>query len=145
MKISIITPVKNLEQYISETIESVINQRGDFDLEYLIMDGQSSDNTLKICKDYQSQIQLGVRKIECNSIDLKILTAPDCSMYEALSKGLSLADGDVVSYINGDDFYLPNALSCVVDIFTKFEPVRWITGLPGTYNEKGQLIHNFIL
>ena len=134
MKISIITPVKNLEKYISETIESVINQRGDFDLEYLIMDGQSVDNTLKICEDYQQQIQTKSRAIFCNSVYFKIKSTRDNSMYEALAKGLQLATGDIISYINGDDFYLPNAFSCVAEIFSNYTTINWITGLPGCYN-----------
>lgn len=141
MKISIITPVKNLEKYISETIESVINQRGDFDLEYIIIDGGSTDNSLKICEDYQKQIHTKSRSIFCNSIEMQIYSTPDNSMYEALSKGLKIVTGDIVGYINGDDFYLPNAFSCVNEIMRENIEINWITGLPLRYNEKGQIIN----
>jgi glycosyltransferase involved in cell wall biosynthesis len=140
MKISIITPVKNLEKYISETIESVLNQRGDFELEYIIMDGKSVDNTLRICEEYQRQIQSNTRQIFCNSIDIKIHSSLDNTMYEALSNGLQLASGDIISYINGDDFYLPNAFNCVNEIFSKFEQVKWLTGNISTYNPQGNII-----
>ena len=121
MKISVITPVKNLEDYIAETIESVINQRGNFDIEYIIMDGNSSDKTLDICNEYQKQIELKTRKIFCNSIQMKVYSSPDNSMYEALANGLKMVTGDITAYINGDDFYLPNAFSCVAEIFEKFK------------------------
>ena len=141
MKISVITPVKNLENYISETIESVINQRGNFELEYIIMDGQSQDNTLKICEEYQRQIQTKSRVIFCNSIDFKIVSKSDNTMYEALSTGLQMATGDILSYMNADDFYLPNAFGCVVEIFLKYDKINWLTGLPVRYNEQGHIIN----
>lgn len=141
MKISIITPVKNLEKYIGETIESVINQRGDFDLEYFIIDGASSDNTLKICKNYENQIESQKRSIFCNSIQLKVISEPDIGMYEALAKGLQMATGEIVAYINGDDFYLPNAFSCVAEIFCKYDDVKALSGWPIRYNEQGQIIY----
>jgi len=144
MKISIITPVKNLEKYISETIESVISQRGDFDLEYIIIDGSSEDKTLKICEEYQRQIQTKNRAIFCRSIDFKIISQPDNTMYEALSKGLQLVTGDIISYINGDDFYLPNSFSCVNEIFSKFSEVKWIMGSITTYNQEGHIISHRI-
>ncbi len=141
MKISIITSVKNSGKYITETIESVINQRGDFEIEYLIIDGGSEDNTLKICKEYELQIGKLNRKIFCNSIQLTVILETDNGMYEALAKGLQLATGDIISYINGDDFYLPNAFSCVVDIFSKYDKIYWLTGLPLRYNEQGHIIN----
>lgn len=141
MKISIITPVKNLENYIAETIESVINQRGDFDIEYIIIDGCSSDKTLEICNDYKNQISLNTRKIFCNSIEMQVYSAPDSSIYEALAKGLQIITGDITAYINGDDFYLPNAFSCVSDIFEKYNNIDWLMGLPVRYNQKGQIIN----
>lgn len=141
MKISIITPVKNLEKYISETIESVLNQRGDFELEYIIIDGKSADTTLEICDKYQSQILSQTRAIFCNSIDFKIVSSQDNSIYDALAKGLQSATGDIISYINGDDFYLPNAFSCVIEIFSKYDKINWLSGLPVRYNEQGIIIN----
>ncbi|NUM31335.1 MAG: glycosyltransferase [Bacteroidetes bacterium] len=138
MKFSIITPVKNLETYISETIESVIMQRGDFEIEYIIADGASDDNTLNICREYQNQIKNKSRPIHCNSIDFKIISENDNSMYEALSNALKITSGDIIAYINADDFYLPNAFSCINEVFSKFEQVKWATGLPLRYNEQGQ-------
>lgn len=144
MKISIITPVKNLEKYISETIESVLNQKGDFELEYIIIDGKSTDTTLKICEEYQSQILSKTRAIFCNSIDFKIVSSQDNSIYDALAKGFQLATGDIISYINGDDFYLPNAFSCVNEIFSKNGQVKWLMGNIITYNTFGHIVDCYI-
>lgn len=141
MKFSIITPLKNSEKYIMECIESVINQRGDFDLEYFLMDGESKDRTLEICEDYKAQFDNGTRTIFCKSIDFKIISNKDGGMYEALSNGLSKVTGDIISYINADDFYLPNAFGCVNEIIKKYSSVNWLTGLPIRYNEDGQIIN----
>lgn len=141
MKFSIITPVKNLEHSISETIESVINQQGNFEIEYLILDGGSSDNTLKICNGYKNQIDNLERNIFCKSIILNVISESDKGMYEALAKGLKMVTGNIISYINADDFYLPNAFSCVNEIFSNNEKIKWLTGMPLRYNENGHLIN----
>lgn len=143
MKFSIITPVKNGEPFLTETIESVLNQRGDFEIEYILIDGGSADNTLKICKQYQTQIEQGSRNVFCNKIEVKIISQHDNSMYEGLSTGLNMANGEVIAYINADDFYLPNAFSCVADVFLKFPDIFWLTGLPARFNEKGQIIRTY--
>lgn len=140
MKISIITPVKNSEGFITETIESVINQKGNFEIEYLIIDGYSNDNTLKICKEYERQIEKSERTIFCDSIILKVISESDDGMYAALAKGVQLATGDIISYINGDDFYLPNAFSCVMEIFSKNSQVKWLMGNVITYNMLGHVV-----
>lgn len=144
MKISVITPAKNSEQFIAETVESVINQQGNFEVEYFIIDGGSSDRTLEICQEYKKQLKNFERKIFCNSIDFKIISEPDVGMYDALTKGLKLVTGEIVCYINADDFYLPNAFSCVSEIFSKYDTISWVTGLPIRYNNQGQVINFFI-
>ncbi len=144
MKISVITPVKNSEKYLAETIESAINQHGNFEIEYLIFDGLSTDDTLKICKEYEDQLCNLGRKVFCNSIEFKVISEPDNGMYHAISRGLGCISGDITCYLNGDDFYLPNAFSCVTEIFTKFPEVKWISGLPSRFNESGQHIEFYV-
>jgi len=143
MKFSIITPVKNGQPYIAETIESVLNQRGDFDIEYILVDGGSSDHTLEICKHYQMQIEQKVRGIFCKNIEVRIIQQSDDSMFDALSNGFKVVSGDFIAYLNSDDFYLPNAFSCVADVFFKFSDIFWLTGLPSRFNEKGQIIRTY--
>lgn len=109
MKISIITPCRNSEKTIKRTIDSVIEQKliGN-ELEYIIVDGQSSDNTLAIIKEY-------ALTNKC----IKYISEKDNSMTEALNKGMKLATGDVVASINADDTYLPGTLQKVCEEYTK--------------------------
>jgi len=136
----VITPVKNGEQFLKETMESVLGQKGDFSLEYIIVDGGSTDGTLAIIENYRQKVDSGAYTSNCNSIALRIVSQIDESMYQAVSTGLEMATGDIICYINADDFYFPNAFSTVAHVFDTFEEVKWITGYPVRYNTKGEVI-----
>ncbi len=91
MKISVITPCFNSETTIRDTIESVLSQ--DYsDIEYIIVDGGSKDDTLSIIKEYGDRIS-------------KVISERDEGIYDAMNKGISVASGDVVAILNSDDFY----------------------------------------
>lgn len=139
MRISIITPCYNAEKYIDETIESVISQRGNFEIEYIIIDGGSTDETISIIDKYIEMVNSGSHLIKCGNIDIILHSEKDSSMYDALAKGLKQITGDIVAYINSDDFYLPNSFSAVVEIFSRCPDVEWLTGMPVSYTEKGQI------
>ena len=140
MKISIITPCYNAERYIEETIESVLGQRGDFEIEYIIIDGGSADRTLGIVRKYRDWIESGSFPIKCNKATFTYNSEKDEGMYDALAKGFRSVTGDIVAYINSDDFYLPNAFSTVTEIFGGHPDVEWLTGMITGYNERGQII-----
>jgi len=89
LKISIITICFNNEEDIRSTIESVINQTYE-NIEYIIIDGESSDNTMAIIDEYSSHIS-------------KIISEPDRGMYDAINKGIKYASGDVVGLIHASD------------------------------------------
>ena len=93
---SIITVVYNGEAYLEETIQSVINQTYD-NVEYIIIDGGSSDGTVDIIKKYDDKIDYWVSE-------------KDAGIYDAMNKGLRLASGLTVGIINADDFYVKNAV-----------------------------------
>jgi glycosyltransferase len=106
MKISIITACRNSEATIETAIRSVLEQSG-IDLEYIIIDGASSDNTLRIIDRYRDRIS-------------KIISEKDSGIYFALNKGVSLATGDVVGLLHSDDFYSgPSILSKVINLFSQ--------------------------
>lgn len=91
MKISIITVVYNGESTIKNCIESVLSQ--DFEaIEYIIVDGSSTDGTKDIVLSYGSRIS-------------KFMSEPDSGIYDAMNKGIRMATGDVVGILNADDFY----------------------------------------
>ena len=140
MRISVITPCFNSEKYIEETIESVLSQRGDFEIEYIIIDGRSKDSTLDIVRKYKDWIESGKVSIKCNKVSFTYVSEEDEGLYDALAKGFRLVTGEVVAYINSDDFYLPNAFSTVTEIFGRYPDVEWLTGMITSYNERGQII-----
>ena len=94
MKISIITATYNSGKTLSDTIESVLRQTYQ-NIEYIIVDGASTDNTQDIVCQYQQR--LGNK--------LKFVSEKDNGLYEAMNKGISMATGDVIGILNSDDFY----------------------------------------
>ena len=112
MKISIITVCYNSNGTIAHTIESVLAQ--DFPgIEYLIIDGASSDNTVAIAESYR-------RKFAEKGIPYTVRSEPDKGIYDAMNKGVLLASGDVVGILNSDDRYATSdVLSAVADCFEK--------------------------
>lgn len=91
MKISIITVVFNNEQTIENAIKSVLSQSYE-DIEYIIIDGESTDDTLRIIQKYANKIS-------------KIISEPDQGIYDAMNKGIQLATGDIIGILNSDDLY----------------------------------------
>ena len=109
MKISIITATYNSAATVRDTIESVLRQIYS-DYEYIIKDGGSKDKTLEICKEYEPRF--GGR--------MKIISAPDKGIYDAMNIGIEVAAGDVVGLLNSDDFYTSNdVLQVIADTFLK--------------------------
>lgn len=120
MRISIITVSYNAVKTIEKTILSVIEQDYE-DIEYIIIDGGSTDGTVEIIERYKEHLTYFVSE-------------PDNGMYDALAKGFVHATGDVVAYINADDFYQPHAFSTVIKIFEKNSNIKWLTGIKTQYN-----------
>ena len=104
MKVSIITVVYNNNKTISDAIESVINQSYK-NIEYIVIDGGSTDGTVDVVKDYGSRID-------------KFISEPDNGIYDAMNKGVRLATGDVIGFINSDD--LLNSEDCIECIVKRF-------------------------
>jgi glycosyltransferase involved in cell wall biosynthesis len=104
-RISVITPTLNQAPFIEETITSVLSQ--DYpDLEYLVIDGGSTDGTLDILKKYAGKLAYWTSE-------------PDRGQAHAINKGLERATGRIAAYLNSDDLYLPGALRHVAEIYRK--------------------------
>lgn len=97
MKISIITACYNAEKTLNSTIESVLKQRYN-NVEYIIVDGQSKDNTIKIIESYQD-------KFKEKGFEYKWISEKDKGIYDAMNKGINLSTGDIVGILNADDKY----------------------------------------
>lgn len=106
MKVSIITSCYNREETIRGAIESVLSQ--DYpDIEYIIIDGASKDNSLSIINEYKDKI-------------VTIVSEPDHGMYEAINKGIRMATGDIIGLVHSDDFLFSNdTISHIVEEFNK--------------------------
>ena len=107
--ISVITVTLNSEKTVAKAIESVLNQTYDR-VEYIIMDGGSTDSTVQIAEEYKE-------RFAAKGYELKIVSESDRGMYDALNKGVALANGDVIGQINSDDWYEPIALETVANKF----------------------------
>lgn len=112
MKISIITPSYNQGEFIRDTIESVLNQ--DYNnFEHIIIDGGSTDNSIEIIKSYPH---------------IKWISEKDNGAAEAINKGFRIADGEIITWINSDDYYPSNIFKKISDIFESDKEVEFIYG-----------------
>jgi glycosyltransferase involved in cell wall biosynthesis len=112
-KISIVTPSYNQAQYIERTVKSILGQNYP-NLEYIVIDGASTDDTVKILKKYSDRITWKSEK--------------DNGQSEAINKGLKMATGEIVAFLNSDDMYEPGALAKVADYFEKNPDIKWAYG-----------------
>ncbi|MBQ5550058.1 MAG: glycosyltransferase [Bacteroidales bacterium] len=126
-KISIITVVYNSEKYIRRTIESIVGQ--DYPaIEYIIIDGKSKDTTMQIVNEYRDRIAV-------------VVSEPDKGLYDAMNKGLRLATGSYVLYINsGDALSSPTLLSDIFNNVPADSDV--IYGDTQITDEEGNILHN---
>jgi len=97
--VSIITPCLNSKKTIRKTIESVINQTYK-NIEYIIVDGESTDGTIEIINEYREKYK------DC----IKFISEKDNGIYDAMNKGIKLCSGSLIGIINSDDYYETNAV-----------------------------------
>ncbi len=126
LKISIVTVNYNNAPFLEETIQSVLNQNYP-NLEYIIIDGGSTDGSVDIIKKYENELKYWVSE-------------PDSGPYYAVQKGFDRCTGEVMAWLNSDDKYLTGSFFAVNDIFNQFDEVNWLMGLAREYNAKGSLI-----
>jgi glycosyltransferase involved in cell wall biosynthesis len=143
-KISIVTPCFNAKRYIDDTILSVMSQKGDFEVEYCIVDGGSTDGTLDVIERFKKMVDSGSSIIRCKKFSLTYISEKDSGVYDALAKGFRTVTGDIVAYINSDDYYQPNTFSTVAEIFDRYADVEWLTGMHVFYNEKGSITRTWL-
>jgi glycosyltransferase involved in cell wall biosynthesis len=113
--VSIVTPTLNQGRFIEQTIRSIKNQTYG-NVEHIVVDGGSTDGTLDILRRYDG------------TYNLHWLSEPDRGMYDAINKGMRLATGDVLAYLNSDDLYFPWTLEVVVDQFERHPDADLVCG-----------------
>jgi glycosyltransferase involved in cell wall biosynthesis len=111
--VSIVTPSYNMGRYIEETIRSVLDQSYPL-IEYIVMDGGSTDETLKIVERYKA-------KLRCDS-------SPDNGAADAINKALRMSSGEICAWLSADDAYLPNAIATVVEAFKEDSTIGVVYG-----------------
>mgnify|MGYP001086066400 CR=1 FL=1 len=124
-RITIITPSYNQGEFIGQTIESVLGQ-GYPDLEYIVMDGGSTDDTVDILKRYDGRLHW--------------VSERDRGQSHAINKGLRMATGEIVAFLNSDDLYEPGALMKVGSFFASHPDAGWLTGKCRTVDQNGKEI-----
>lgn len=112
-RLTIITPSFNQADYIERTLESVLGQ-GYPDLEYFVVDGGSTDGSAEIIERYSDRLTWWVSE-------------PDRGQTHALNKGLDRATGDIVAYINSDDYYLPGSFEAAAEALSRTD-ASWLAG-----------------
>jgi len=124
-RLTVVTPSYNQGRFIGQTIESILGQ-GYPDLEYIVMDGGSTDETVEILERYGDRITWRSER--------------DRGQSDALNKGMRLATGEVVAFLNSDDFYESGALLAVGEFFASTPGSQWVTGKCRTVDEDGREI-----
>jgi glycosyltransferase involved in cell wall biosynthesis len=115
--ISVVTPSYNQARFIERTIQSVLSQEGNFEIDYFVADGGSNDGTLDILKRHSDR--------------LRYVSEPDRGPTDAIAKGFRAARGDIVAWLNSDDVYCPGALQRVKEAFEAAPQARWLCGRCG--------------
>ena len=114
MKLSIIVPSYNSSRFIRETLDSILNDQDSVPIELIVVDGGSTDNTLDILRSYGNK--------------LRWISERDNGEPDAINKGMAMATGDVLAYIDADDVYYPYALKKVAKYFNEHPEAMWLYG-----------------
>jgi len=123
-RLTVITPSLNQAKYLERTLRSVLDQ--DYpDLEYVVMDGGSTDGSVDILRRYDDRLAYWVSEA-------------DNGQSWAINRAIERSTGDVISYINSDDYYLPGAFEAALPLFEN-PAVRWVAGACETREEDGAL------
>lgn len=127
--VSIVTPSYNQARFLESTMQSVLNQ--DYpSLEYIIVDGESTDGSLEIIKRYESKLATWISE-------------PDQGQSDAINKGFSLSRGDIMAWLNSDDLYYPSAVSKAVEFLCANPHVGMVYGDTDIIDENGQILELF--
>lgn len=125
-RISIVTPSFNQGEFLEETIQSVISQNYP-NLDYIIIDGGSTDGSIEIIKKYEKYLSYWVSE-------------KDNGLYDALEKGFQRSSGEIMGWINSDDLLHRNSLYVLSNIFTNNNHINWLQGRPSVYDESGMTV-----
>lgn len=124
--ISVITPSFNQGEFLEAALRSVLLQNYP-NLEYIVLDGGSTDNSIEIIRRYAPWLSYW-------------RSGQDQGQYHAINEGFSRSNGDIMLWLNSDDMLFPNALNSLADIFSHFTSVEWLTGMQVFFDRSGKKI-----
>ncbi|MFA5321338.1 MAG: glycosyltransferase family 2 protein [Smithella sp.] len=137
--ISIVTPSLNQGRFLEQTIQSVISQAGDFYIDYIIADGGSTDDSAEIIKKYDALIKNGKFVCQCRGVELRWWSQKDNGQSAALNNAFCKAKGDILAWINSDDYYDDTCVfQTIRDNFLAHGGVDLICGSGRVINEHGR-------
>lgn len=125
-KITVVTPVYNQEKFLEKTILSIVNQ-GYPNLEYIIIDGGSTDGTVDVIRKYESHLAYWV-------------TESDKGMYHAIQKGFEHSTGEIMCWLNSDDVFFDKCLFAVADIFMHHPEIEWFSARSASIDADGMIL-----
>ena len=125
---SIITPSYNQGSFLAESMQSVLSQAGNFAIDYIIVDGGSTDDSVRIIREYAARLERGEWQVNCRGISLRWLSEQDRGQTDALNKGFRMAEGELFAWLNSDDSYLPGALQAATEFFHSHPEVGLMYG-----------------
>jgi glycosyltransferase involved in cell wall biosynthesis len=128
LRVTIVTPSLNQGAFIERTVRSVLAQRGPFELEYLVVDGGSTDGTLEVLRRHEARIRWS--------------SEPDRGQSHAINKGFRAATGQVLAWLNSDDTYEPGAVAAAVEALAG--GARWCFGQCRIVDERDREIRRGI-
>ncbi len=132
--VSIITPSYNQGEYIEQTIKSVVNQTYQ-NFEHIIVDDGSTDETIKILKKYKAKYSTKIRWI----------SQENRGQANAINKGLKMAKGNILGWLNSDDYYVNNTIEIVVDFFNNHPQAKWMSGDYFIVDKDNKLIQKYVV
>ena len=128
MKLSIITPSFNGRRFLEQTSRSILSQRGDFELEWIVVDGGSTDGTIEFLHTFDTDPRV------------RWTREKDRGQSDAINKGMERATGDVVAWLNTDDLYTSGTLAAVADAFAQNANTQWLVGRYEIIDAAGRVI-----
>ena len=128
MKVSIITPSYNQGHFIERTLKSVANQTGG-DIEHIVMDGGSTDNTIEILKQFSSSV--------------KWVSEEDNGQADAVNKGIRMCDGEIIGWLNSDDMFYPGAIEKITDFFELNPDIEVVYGMADHIDKEDQAFEQY--
>jgi glycosyltransferase involved in cell wall biosynthesis len=126
--LSIITPSLNQGKFIKQTINSVLSQSGDFYIDYIIADGGSIDDSVEIIKKYDQLLEDKKYPVKCRGIKYRWWSRPDNGQSHAINQGFRIAKGDILAWINSDDYYAEDTFDFVIKKFQENSNIDLIYG-----------------